>query len=241
MQPIVLHQMPRFWGIPNASPFCVKVETWLRMVELPYEARPLTRPPASKSGKIPYVDLPDGTRIEDSGLILRTLTNRHQLELDADLTPEQSARSVMLTRLVENHLYFAMGYERWRLPGGYAAVSEAYFRQAPALARPLVAYMAKRSILAALHGHGLGRMETDEVLHRGRADLDALADALTSDWFLGPAPHSIDATVFGLIANLLHTPYPSALRDHLKTRPKLLAWEERMRGRYWADWSELPQ
>jgi hypothetical protein len=32
---IVLHQFYRSFGLPNASPFCMKLETYLRMAELP--------------------------------------------------------------------------------------------------------------------------------------------------------------------------------------------------------------
>jgi hypothetical protein len=34
---IKLYQFNAAWGLPNPSPFCMKVETYLRMVSLPYE------------------------------------------------------------------------------------------------------------------------------------------------------------------------------------------------------------
>ena len=55
-KPIILWQMPPIWGLPNPSPFCMKLETWLRMSGLPYEAKAITGPPKSKSGKIPYIE-----------------------------------------------------------------------------------------------------------------------------------------------------------------------------------------
>ena len=36
---ITLHQGPVAWGIGNISPFCLKLESYLRMTELPYTAR----------------------------------------------------------------------------------------------------------------------------------------------------------------------------------------------------------
>ena len=36
-QPIKLFQFPRMFGIPNLSPFCCKLETWLRIAQIPYE------------------------------------------------------------------------------------------------------------------------------------------------------------------------------------------------------------
>lgn len=35
---IKLYQFSPAWGLPNPSPFCMKVETYLRMTGLPYEA-----------------------------------------------------------------------------------------------------------------------------------------------------------------------------------------------------------
>jgi hypothetical protein len=33
--PIKLFQFPRRFGIPNVSPFCCKLETWLRIARVP--------------------------------------------------------------------------------------------------------------------------------------------------------------------------------------------------------------
>ena len=37
---ITLHQPPRAWGMPNVSPFCVKLETYLRMTGVEYQVAP---------------------------------------------------------------------------------------------------------------------------------------------------------------------------------------------------------
>jgi hypothetical protein len=34
---VVLHQYPRGLRAPNLSPFAVKLETWLRMADIPYQ------------------------------------------------------------------------------------------------------------------------------------------------------------------------------------------------------------
>ncbi|MCP4807595.1 MAG: hypothetical protein GY913_10285 [Proteobacteria bacterium] len=56
----MLWKLPPLWGLPSPSPFVVKLETWLRMAEIPYHSRHLSRPPQSRSGKIPYIELVSG-------------------------------------------------------------------------------------------------------------------------------------------------------------------------------------
>ena len=68
---IKLYQYLPAFGLPNASPFCMKLETYLRMAGLPFEApvvslRELGRAP---KGKMPYIE--DGVRIPaDSTFIM---------------------------------------------------------------------------------------------------------------------------------------------------------------------------
>lgn len=52
---ITLHQPPPppGWNVPNMSPFCVKLETYLRMAKLPYQTAP-GNPLQAPLGKIPY-------------------------------------------------------------------------------------------------------------------------------------------------------------------------------------------
>ena len=66
---ITLYQFPPAWGLPNASPFCMKVETYLRMCNLPYTTVNVLNPAKGPKGKLPYIT--DGSNIvADSGLIL---------------------------------------------------------------------------------------------------------------------------------------------------------------------------
>ena len=60
---ITLYQYQPWMGLPNPSPFCMKLETYLRMAQLPFVApqislRQMGRAP---KGKLPYVR--DGTTV----------------------------------------------------------------------------------------------------------------------------------------------------------------------------------
>lgn len=75
---IQLYQAPPVWGLPNMSPFCVKLETYLRMAKIEYEKPKFDFSKAPK-GKIPFVGI-DGKCIRDSGLIIQEL--KKNLETD---------------------------------------------------------------------------------------------------------------------------------------------------------------
>ena len=239
---MILYVMPRFWGIPNASPFCAKLETWLRLADIPYELRELERPPGSKTGKVPYVDLEDGTQLADSGRIIEVLTERHGVTLDAGLTEADRARATAITRLIEDSLYDVTLYVRWKDDAGFAVTAANYFQGAPAFLRPLLAWWIRRGVVRNLWGAGLGRESFEFAMARGVTDLNALS-ALLGDqpYLLGDAVHGVDATAFGFLTNIRHTPYPGPLKDALMGDARLLAYEQRVRELAWPDWDELPK
>jgi hypothetical protein len=54
---IRLHQYPPMFGIPNPSPFCMKLETWLRMTRLPFEVVRVVDPRKGPKGRVPWTAL----------------------------------------------------------------------------------------------------------------------------------------------------------------------------------------
>jgi glutathione S-transferase len=66
---IKLFQFPRMFGIPNISPFCCKLETWLRMTGIPYEVVDTPDPRRGPKAKVPFII--DGNQLlGDSTLII---------------------------------------------------------------------------------------------------------------------------------------------------------------------------
>lgn len=37
MSGLIVHHLPGAWGLPSVSPFCLKLDTYLRMVGLPFD------------------------------------------------------------------------------------------------------------------------------------------------------------------------------------------------------------
>ncbi len=229
---ITLHQFAPCWDLPNASPFCMKVENYLRMANLPYQTVSVFNPAKGPKGKLPYIT--DGANtVADSSFILDYLKATYGDGLDAHLGAAEPA--LALRRLMEEHLYWCAVYDRWAVDENWAITKPAFFGALPPVVRDLVATLARRGQFKELHGQGVGRHTTEEIYALGKADLTALSDALgDKPYFLGDRPTSLDATAYAFLANLLWAPIDSPLTRHARSLQNLAAYGNRMKQRYYA-------
>lgn len=235
---IVLWQMQPVWNLPNASPFCMKVQAWLNLTGLDYETRGLQRPPRSKTKKVPYIERPDGSLLHDSSNIIRQLSLERGVDLEASLSPQKRAEGVLLQRTIEEHLYFIALAERWLNDENWPLVRDSYFASVPGLVRPLIGWFIRRSVRQAARGQGMGRLSEEERLARARQDLEAIAGLLDERRFLlGDTPTTIDATAIAFFANLYEAPLRSGLRDLAAEFPSLRRYYDELRPIAFPDWS----
>lgn len=235
MTAIVVRGLPPVWGTPSPSPFVIKLLTWMRMAGVEHELLPLRGPPRSSTRKIPYVELPGGEIVTDSGHIIARLARDRAIDLDEGLDDGARAKARLLEATLEGHLYFCGLYERFVTPEGFACTRRDYFRHAPRLVRALLPYVLRRAQRKNLHGQGTGRLTRAEVGEIARADIAAIATTLGgSDFFLGPRPRTIDATALGFLWALSSHPFESACREAIESHPALVAYVARMRSAFWA-------
>jgi glutathione S-transferase len=231
---IRVHQFAPAFGLPNASPFCMKLETWLRMARLPYELVNDGNPMKAPKGKLPYIE-DEGVVVADTSFVIEHLERRHGVSLDAALTPAQRAQATAFQRLFEDSLYWAVVHTRWIDDAGWPSTREAFFGALPAPVRAFLPALARRSMRAELRGHGMGRHGPEEIHAIAGRDLQAVADFLDDKPFLlGPEPASIDATAYAFLANVLWAPIDSPIRRRAQELPALEAYCRRMKARYYA-------
>ncbi len=229
---IKLYQFAPAFGLPNMSPFCMKVETYLRMAGLPYECPRNADILKSPKGKMPYID--DGGKIvADSTFIIDYLKVTYGDNLDVNLSPRQRALGVVIQRTFEESLYWPVVYSRWIEDVGFAVVNEAAFSRMKFPLRQIIPVMARRGLRKQLHSQGTGRHSRDEIYAIGCRDITALAELLDEQaFFLGDEPSSIDATGYAFLANLLWVPIDLPIRAHAAKLPNLEAYCQRMKARY---------
>ncbi len=231
---ITLLQTPPAWGLSTFSPFCLKVETYLRMAELPYQAKAADIRKAPK-GKVPWIE-DDGHVVADSSQIIAYLKEKHGDPLDRKLSASQRARALLLQRTIEEHTYFALAALRWFSDAAWPHLREAFAPMLPRLIAPMIMKSIRKSVRKSLHGQGMGRHGRDEIVELARRDLEALSITLGDEpFFLGDRPTSIDAVVYGFLAQILFVPWDSEEKAILRESPNLVEFCERMRERYWKD------
>jgi glutathione S-transferase len=232
--PLKLYQFPPALGLPNASPFCMKLETWLRMAGIAFESVYTMDVRRAPKGKLPYID-DDGRIVADSNLVIRYLTAKHGDLLDGWLLPAERAVSLALRRLIEENLYWAVLYGRWIDESGWAMTRKAFFARMRAPWRWFVPGLARAGVRRSIGGHGMGRHSSDEIYAIGKADIDAVADYLgDKPYLMGGEPSSVDASAYATFANILWAPHDTPLRARLAQRPGAVAYCERMKARYYA-------
>jgi glutathione S-transferase len=232
MDEITLHQPPaRSWGAPNASPFCTKLETYLRMADVPHKLAPMKLGEAPK-GKIPYVRMDDRI-IGDSQLILEELERKlGDKALDAGLDPQSAASARMTRRTLEEGTYFIGILVRWKLDTGYAAMRTEFKKFVPGLIIGLI----RRAQVKKLLGQGTGRHTADEAMAMAAADFAAIAQLLgDKPFFLGDKPRTIDATVFAFTEAVLGFPVDSPLKAAVGSHANLVGYRQRIRDRWFKE------
>jgi glutathione S-transferase len=233
---IVLHQPPRPpppWAAPNPSPFCAKLETYLRMAGLEYEQGE-GDPRKAPKGKIPWITDGD-TVMGDTGLIIDYLKKKYGDPLDAHLDADARAKAHLLRRAMEEGTYFYMAWLRWSSDEGWPHM-RAYFMplMPPVIGGPILGVLRGR-FLKKLAAQGTGLHSRDEVLELARQDVAAYAQVLGDrPYFMGAEPTSLDATMYGFLVNLLGVPWESPEKSDVKRYANLVAYCERMKARYWS-------
>ena len=224
------------WGVPFATsaPFPLKLATWLRMAELPFEfvvANDSNKGPKGKSPWIEYGSL----RMGDSSLIIEYLEEHFGIDLDAHLDAHQRALAVSVQRMLEEHFHQCFEHQLFFGQGAQARLQE-FATSMPIPLRWLVPTVIKRTFTAQLYARGMGRHSQEVIIAQGKSDLDALSVLLADQpYFLGDRPSSIDACVFGFLGVALYVAGDNPLYQYGASRENLMRYCERMRARYFPE------
>jgi len=230
------------WGVPfaTAAPFPLKLATWLRMAELPFDTIVANDPGKGPKGKSPWIEY-GGVRMGDSSLIIDYLSERFAIDLDRHLDARQRALAMAIQRMLEEHYHQCFEHQLFFGRGGEARL-RAFAASVPIPMRWFVPTLLKRVFSKQLYERGMGRHAEEIIIEQGKADLDALAELMGGQpYMLGDRPSSIDACVFGFLGVSLYVTGDNPLYRHGASLVNLMQYCERMRARYFPETlSRLP-
>jgi glutathione S-transferase len=197
---ITLYSYPELFGVADNNGYGLKVFAFMRLAGVPFVHQHTFDASAAPRGQLPYI-VDDGETIGDSETIIAHLNRKYALTIDAGLDAAQRDRELLVTRLLDD-LYWVMSYSRWKDERYFPAFRDALLREHPQLTidglRKAQEYNFQRYYYA-----GIGRYAPEAAYARGLADLGVLARLVPSNGYVnGPQPTSIDAGIYGFIANI---------------------------------------
>lgn len=229
---------PRPVGLPNLSPFCVKLETYLRMAGFDYQPVCGFNLKRNPKRQMPFIEL-DGKIIGDSTLIITELVKRHGDKTDSHLTAEELAIRQAFQTMLENHFAKFMVWFRWCDEAGWLVFRDSVFAGAPFFVRQFVAPLIAKKVRKNLYNEGTGRLSPNEMAMLANKDLDALSTYLGSKpYFFGDKPTLIDAVIFATVGNVILSDVDIVLDKLVRKYENLLMHSKRMQQEYFSDLNE---
>ena len=213
---ITLYSYPELFGVADNNPYGLKIFAFLKLCKLPFRHEHILDPKNAPRGQLPYI-VDDGAHIGDSDAIVAHLIQKYGLKIDRGLTPAQWDTHLMIRRMLDD-LYWVMSYSRWSDERFWPEFCGAFIKTHPAVP-PEVLEAARKYNFQRYYYQGIGRCEPATVYERGVADIETLANIMPkSGYFFGPEPTSIDAAIYGFIANIYFyasdTPLKACLLSH---------------------------
>lgn len=217
---LTLYSYPELFGVADNNGYGLKVYAFLKLADVPFVHEHIFDASAAPRGQLPYI-VDDGETIGDSETIIAHLVRQYDLTIDVNLTAIQHTTNLLVTRMLDD-LYWVMSYSRWKDERFFPAFRDGFMAQH---ARIDEAGMNKAREYNAqrYHFQGIGRYPPDQAYARGLADLQVLADLIPAGGYVhGENPTSIDAGIYGFIANIHFFPIPTPLKAFVTDHPNLV-------------------
>jgi glutathione S-transferase len=216
---ITLYSYPTLFGVADNNGYGLKVFAFLRLAGLAFTHEHIFDAAAAPRGQLPYI-VDDGETIGDSESIIAHLIAKYRLTIDARLDDRERDQNLLMTRMLDD-LYWVMSYSRWKDERYWPAFRDALMREHQNLTEEAL-LKAREFNLQRYHYQGIGRYAPEAAYARGLADLAVLANLMPQRGFVhGPLPTSIDAGIYGFIANIYFYAIDTPLKEYVASRPNL--------------------
>lgn len=217
---ITLYSYPGLFGVADNNPYGLKVFAFLRLSRLSFRHAHVLDPKDAPRGQLPYIT-DDRVRVGDSDAIVAHLIKTYRLRIEGALSASQKDTHVLIRRLLDD-LYWVMSYSRWADVRFWPLFRDEFARTHSEMTAGMLEG-ARAYNLERYHYQGIGRYDPSSVYARGVEDLRVLANLLpASGYVFGEDPGSIDAAIYGFIANIYFYEIETPLKTFVVTRPNLV-------------------
>lgn len=217
---VTLYSYPSLFGVADNNGYGLKVFAFMRLAGLAFVHEHVFDASAAPRGQLPYI-VDDGETVGDSDTIVAHLTRKYGLTIDAALDARQRDLSLLVTRLLDD-LYWVMSYSRWKDGRYWPAFRAALLSEHPSLNDEGL-NRAREFNFQRYHFQGIGRYAPDAAYARGLADLRVLADLVPEEGYLhGAQPTSVDAGIYGFLANIHFYDIDTPLKRFMAAQPNLV-------------------
>jgi glutathione S-transferase len=217
---ITLYSYPPLFGVADNNGYGLKVFAFMRLAGMPFVHEHVFDASAAPRGQLPYI-VDDGEAIGDSENIIAHLIGKFGLTINAALGARERDLSLMTIRLLDD-LYWVMSYSRWKDERYWPAFRAAFVREHPSVTEDGLT-KAREFNFQRYHFQGIGRYTPEAAYARGLADLGVLANLIPAGGYVhGVKPTSVDAGIYGFIANIYFYDIDTPLKQFVCSRENLV-------------------
>ncbi|VDD85260.1 unnamed protein product [Enterobius vermicularis] len=186
---VYLHQFHKSPVAPNLSPFCLKVESWLRANKLRYKAIVnlfyfqvcSTWLARSREGLLPFIEI-NGKQLADSQLIISHLQDHFKLHDDLTTKDRGIARAV--DRMIEGSTFYSLLYSKAYENTHNLTDKKVSGVRLPSFILRIFAFLARIKIHGRLIENGVARHSRDDVIAILKKDLEAVNNLLEDKTYM---------------------------------------------------------
>jgi glutathione S-transferase len=217
---ITLFSYPKLFGVADNNGYGLKVYAFLKLAQIPFVHQNIFDASQAPRGQLPYM-VDDGETIGDSDTIIAHLKRKYDPPIDQGLGTAERDINLMVSRLLDD-LYWVMSYSRWQDEAFWPQFRDALIHEHPHLTEADLG-KAREFNFKRYHFQGIGRFQPPAAYARGIADLEVLANLVPATGYVhGAKPGSVDAAIYGFIANIHFYPIGTPLKKFVASSAKLV-------------------